>query len=318
LDVEVAVNNVVISPDEYTVDYGDSSTAAVTFDTAPASGAVIVVLESDPITGLELRIFQDMRGVQATYRMTPATTTTLTQNLYTNSDIVYVDDAGALAEPDLDNNIWGVLTVNGERIMYRERDLVTNTVSSLLRGTAGTAATDHLIPVTWNIANSYVNGQIVNDSDVFYTAIQNVPSSEAVPISDTEYWALTISPILVYNLNRDNLAPVIYQDRIVGSDTLANGTTTIFTADVDLSLEDSTFDQQAVLVYVGGLLQTSGYAVTGDNPVTIEFDTAPTAGYQVTIQIRQGLGWYGAGSTTAYDGIGLQYTDTLAAQFFRG
>jgi hypothetical protein len=202
--------------------------------------------------------------------------------------------------------------------MYRERDLVTNTVSSLLRGTAGTAATDHLIPVTWNIANSYVNGQIVNDSDVFYTAIQNVPSSEAVPISDTEYWALTISPIVVYNLNRDNLAPVIYQDRIVGSDTLANGTTTIFTADVDLSLEDSTFDQQAVLVYVGGLLQTSGYAVTGDNPVTIEFDTAPTAGYQVTIQIRQGLGWYGAGSTTTYDGIGLQYTDTLAAQFFRG
>jgi hypothetical protein len=99
---------------------------------------------------------------------------------------------------------------------------------------------------------------------------------------------------------------------------LANGTTTIFTADVNLSLEDSTFDEQAILVYVGGLLQTSGYTVTGNNPVTIEFDTAPTAGYQVTIQIRQGLGWYGAGSTTTYDGIGLQYTDTLAAQFFRG
>jgi hypothetical protein len=270
LDVEVAVNNIIISPDEYTVDYGDSTTAAVTFDTAPASGAVIVVLESDPITGLELRIFQDMRGVQATYRMTPATTTTLTQTLYTNSDIVYVDDAGALAEPDLDNNIWGVLTVNGERIMYRERNTITNTVSSLLRGTAGTAVDLH-------------------------------PTGS-----------------IVYNLNRDNLAPVIYQDRIVGSETLANGTTTIFTADVNLSLEDSTFDEQAILVYVGGLLQTSGYTVTGVDTVTIEFDTAPTAGYQVTIQIRQGLGWYGAGSTTAYDGVGLQYTDTLAAQFFRG
>jgi hypothetical protein len=270
LDVEVAVNNIIISPDEYTVDYGDSTTAAVTFDTAPASGAVIVVLESDPITGLELRIFQDMRGVQATYRMTTATTTTLTQTLYTNSDIVYVADAGALAEPDLDNNIWGVLTVNGERIMYRERDTITNTVSSLLRGTAGTAVDLHS------------TGSIV------------------------------------YNLNRDNLAPVIYQDRIVGSETLANGTTTIFTADVNLSLEDSTFDEQAILVYVGGLLQTSGYTVTGVDTVTIEFDTAPTAGYQVTIQIRQGLGWYGPGSTTAYDGVGLQYTDTLAAQFFRG
>jgi hypothetical protein len=202
--------------------------------------------------------------------MTTATTTTLTQTLYANSDVVYVDDAGALAEPDLANNIWGVLTVNGERIMYRERDTITNTVSSLLRGTAGTAVDLHS------------TGSIV------------------------------------YNLNRDNLAPVIYQDRIVGSETLANGTTTIFTADVNLSLEDSTFDEQAILVYVGGLLQTSGYTVTGVDTVTIEFDTAPTAGYQVTIQIRQGLGWYGAGSTTTYDGIGLQYTDTLAAQFFRG
>jgi len=317
LDVEVAVNNVVISPDQYTVS-SDSTVAEVTFNTAPANGSVIVVLESDPITGLELRIFQDMRGVQATYRMTPATTTELIQTLYPDQDTIYVNDAGALAEPDLANNVWGVLTVNGERIMYRERNLITNTVSSLLRGTAGTAATDHLIPVIWNIANSYTKGQIVNDSDVFYTAIQNVPSSEAVPISDTEYWARTISPILVYNLNRDNLAPVIYQDHYVGSNTLADGTTTIFTADVDLSQEDSTFDEQAVLVYVGGLLQTSGYSVTGDNPVTVQFTTAPTAGYQVTIRVRQGLSWYGAGSTTAYDGVGLEYTNTEAAEFFRG
>ena len=104
----------------------------------------------------------------------------------------------------------------------------------------------------------------------------------------------------------------------MGSVTLANGSATIFTADVDLSLEDSTFDVQAIQVYVGGLLQTTGYTITGINPVTVEFDTAPTAGYQVTIQIRQGLGWYGPGSNTTYDGVGLQYTDTVAAQFFRG
>jgi hypothetical protein len=270
LDVEVAVDNVVISPDEYTVNASDSTVAEVTFNTAPALGAVIVILEVDPVTGLELRIFQDMRGVQATYRMTTATTTALAQTLYANDDVVYVDDAGALAEPDLANNMWGVLTVNGERIMYRERDLVENTVSSLLRGTAGTAVDLHSV-----------------DS-------------------------------IVYNLNRDNLAPMIYQNQYVGSSTLANGTATIFTADIDLSLEDSTFDSQAVLVFVGGIRQTTGYSVTGDNPVTVEFDTAPTTGYQVTIQVRQGLGWYGAGSTTVYDGVGLQYTDTLAAQFFRG
>ena len=264
-DVEVAVNNVVVAPSTYT--FAGSS---ITFSTAPANGAVIVILENEPNPGIELRIFQDMRGVQATYRMTAATTTALAVNLEIDSDIVYVNNAGALAEPDLANNIWGVLTVNSERIMYRERNLLTDSVSGLLRGTAGTAVTAH-------VAGS-----------------------------------------IVYNLNRDNLAPVIYQNHYVRSSTLADGTTTEFTANIDLSLEDSTFDSQAVLVYVGGIRQTTGYTVIGDSPVSVEFATAPTAGYQVTIQVLQGLGWYGAGSTTVYDGVGLQYTDTVAAQFFRG
>ena len=38
--------------------------------------------------------------------------------------------------------------VNGERIMYRERNLVNNTISSLLRGTAGTAAANHAVGST--------------------------------------------------------------------------------------------------------------------------------------------------------------------------
>ena len=66
------------------------------------------------------------------------------------------------------------------------------------------------------------------------------------------------------------------------------------------------------------LFRSTGYSVTGDNPVTVQFDTAPSAGYQVTIQIRQALSWYGAGSTTVYDGNGLQYTTTPAAEFFLG
>ena len=262
--VVVAVDNIVVAPTGYTF-----NGTSVVFAIPPGGGSQIVILQSDPVAGLELRIFQDMRGVQATYRMTPATTTVLTQNLAVNGDIVHVDNAGALAEPDLANNIWGVLTVNGERIMYRERNLVANTVSSLLRGTAGTAVDSHAVGAT------------------------------------------------VYNLNRDNLAPVIYQNQYVGSESTGDGSTTTFTADVDLSLEDSTFDAQAIQVYVGGLLQTTGYTVTNDNPVTVEFDTAPTAGYQVTIQIRQGLGWYGTGSTE-YGGTPLQDTDTPAAQFFRG
>jgi hypothetical protein len=92
---------------------------------------------------MAFRIFQDMRGVQATYRITENATTVLTEMLDSSDDIIYVEDASRLDQPDLDKNIWGVLTVNGERIMYRNRDIENNTVSSLRRGTAGTAAAAH-------------------------------------------------------------------------------------------------------------------------------------------------------------------------------
>jgi hypothetical protein len=92
---------------------------------------------------MAFRIFQDMRGVQATYRITENSTTVLTQQLDSYDDVIYVNDVSKLDEPDINKNIWGVLTVDGERIMYRNRDVVNNTVSSLRRGTAGTAVAEH-------------------------------------------------------------------------------------------------------------------------------------------------------------------------------
>jgi len=92
---------------------------------------------------MAFRIFQDMRGVQATYRITPETTTTTTAAVAITDDVIHVANAGALIEPNLDANIWGVVTIDAERIMYRERNTIDNTISSLLRGTAGTAITAH-------------------------------------------------------------------------------------------------------------------------------------------------------------------------------
>jgi hypothetical protein len=233
---------------------------------------VVAQLFTDSVVpeAMEFRIFQDMRGVQATYRMTPATTTYLTQPLRKDQDVIYVDNAGALTQPNLSNNIWGIITINGERIMYRELDLDSNTVSSLMRGTAGTAVAEHAV-----------------DS-------------------------------IVYNLGQGNLAPAIYQDQIVYTNTLADGATTTFTADnIDLSALTLSFAEQAILVYVAGLRVTTGYTVDSVAPVTITFNTAPTAGYEVSIRVRQALGWYypGDGST---DGQALQVTQTDAARFFRG
>jgi hypothetical protein len=240
--------------------------------TIDVTDVVVAELFTDSIVpeAMEFRIFQDMRGVQATYRMTPATTTTLVEPLLASEDIIYVNDAAALTEPNLAINLWGVITINGERIMYRVLDLVNNTVSSLLRGTAGTAAADHSTGST------------------------------------------------VYNIGRGNLAPAVYQDHVLYTNTLADGSTTTFTAaNIDLSALKLSFAEQAILVYVAGIRVYSGYTVDSVAPATITFDTAPTAGYEVSIRVRQALGWYGPGVKPT-NGQALQVTQTDAARFFRG
>jgi hypothetical protein len=92
---------------------------------------------------IAFRIFQDMRGLQTTYRITQQTTTVLVAPLSTADDIIYVQDAGALSQPNLPLGIFGLITINGERIAYRYRDTANNTVSGLRRGTAGTGAANH-------------------------------------------------------------------------------------------------------------------------------------------------------------------------------
>lgn len=213
---------------------------------------------------IAFRIFQDMRGLQSTYRITNSTTTTLVQDLLAGDDIIHIADAGALSKPNLEQGIFGLITINGERIAYRNRDTVANTVSGLRRGTAGTAAADH-----------------ITGADV-------------------------------YDIGYGNLLPVEYQNYTASENFLANGSTTVFTTEIVVT------DAAAVEVYVGGVLQTSGYTVGAVNPVAVTFATAPTENYQVTISVSKGKSWYEPGTGTASNGIPLQEQETLAARFIRG
>jgi hypothetical protein len=109
---------------------------------------------------MAFRIFQDMRGVQATYRITDATSTFLTQTLSATADVIHVDNAGKLSEPDLPNGVFGVITINGERIMYRNRNVGANTITGLMRGTAGTGASEHalvLLCTIWDVVICCMN-----------------------------------------------------------------------------------------------------------------------------------------------------------------
>ena len=227
---------------------------------------------------MSFRIFQDMRGLQATYRITPSTTTTLVQPLAQGDDVIYLTDANAVDQPEVAKNIWGVLTINGERIMYRERDIATNTVSSLLRGTAGTAEADH------------ATGSLVYDMG-----------------------AGNLAPVEYQNYIASNIDTVTRQYPVANGTTTTFATN--INLGTDLS---STNLELAVEVYVGGTLITSGYTFNSDDPVNITFATAPASGSEVAILVRRGVDWYNPGTGTPSDGVPLQDTENQIARFLRG
>jgi len=123
----------------------------------------------------------------------------------------------------------------------------------------------------------------------------------------------------VYNIGLGNLLPAEYQDYVNSNSFLGNGSTTTYVAtNVDTSNVPSGIRNETVEVYVGGALQTSGYTITGDSPVSVVFSTAPADGVGITILVRRGVTWYHQGDGTASDGVPLQETNTIPARFLRG
>jgi len=283
VEVEVCVNNELIDPENYTF-----SGTGITFDTAPTSNAVIVILEVDPATTvLEFRIFQDMRGIQATYRMTDSSTTELTQELSVTDDIIYVADASALTIPNFDINLWGVLTVNGERIMYREIDFFNNTVSSLRRGTAGTAVDSHSAgSLVYNLGRTNL---LIEEYQDYYDS--------SVTLSDgttTVFSAASNIIIDQYNAEFIDRAILVYVGGILQ----------------ELSVDYEIGNGFDVALYGTGLFDNSAQQIVFFNP--------PPAGREVLVTVRRGTTWYQPGEYLPSNGVALQYTNTKPAQFFKG
>jgi hypothetical protein len=252
---------------------------------------------------MAFRIFQDMRGVQATYRITLETSTTTTAAVTAIADIIQVADASALPEPNFAINVWGVITIDAERIMYRERDTVNNTVSGLLRGTAGTAATAHangatvyslgrgnLLPQDQDYidSNSFMgdNSTIEYNTDI---VVDNRPlayigGSVEVNLNgttiDPDLYTLTqVEPVAV----RFNATPTLgVQVRVTVTYLDSTSTFQEFTA--------TGFSQTFVTSLPIGLEEQASNTFTLDdfNPVTITFDTAPPVDHVVYIRNQRG------------------------------
>ena len=255
---------------------------------------VAVTQFTNSITPEEMayRIFQDMRGVQATYRITRETTTQVAISVTATATEIQVVNAAALSEPNLELGIFGVVIIDGERIMYRERDLSLNKISSLMRGTAGTAAADHAAgtDVTdlgrGNLLEAEYQNRIVSDTTL----------SDG---STSVYYAPSID---IDNAFQDSSSDILALEVYVGGTRQYAYSETATTSQYPWIVTD--FDPVAVEF------------LTDSDPVTPTL--LPPAGVEVTILVRRGQSWYEPGVGTASNGVALQDTNTAAARFLRG
>jgi hypothetical protein len=239
---------------------------------------------------IAFRIFQDMRGAQFSYRITASSTTLLAETLLATDDVIYLVDASRVSEPNLEQGLFGQITINGERITYRTRNTANNTLSGLRRGTAGTGAADHIAGA----------------------AVYDIGIGNLLPI---EYQNYVLKESIIANGTQVSFtAP----DLIVGYGSLEPyGSTPFSSGDVDFEpgsyAYGETAPEQYIEVYVGGSKVTQGYTIPSYDPVVVVFDIAPPAGVEVTIQVYRGKSWYLPNSD-----MPLQEQPTLAARFIRG
>ena len=114
----------------------------ITVTTSPYANANtssnIVVANAQQVV---YRVHRDMEGSSEFLRI--RTGTTLNANLSLNDRTISVANASVLPRPTLGNP--GVLWVESERITYKERDISSNIISGITRGTRGTTAEDHIV-----------------------------------------------------------------------------------------------------------------------------------------------------------------------------
>jgi hypothetical protein len=299
--------------------------------TLPAQSELVITVFTQSVVPnpMAFRIFQDMRGVQATYRITPSTTTVTTASVAANDDIIYVSNINALQEPDFNSNVWGVITIDAERIMYRYRDTVNGTISGLMRGTAGTAVTAHNNGATvYNIGRGNL---LPKDYQDYIVSSSTISTGTATYIAEDinllpEDSTLRLDALEVY------VGGIKQSEHFIG-----DGSTLEFALSGIVALTDSVVTINGVLQVDGvdysidttaltfvtapaseTIVQVSSYTLIANNPVEIAFETAPAAGLEVLILVRRGVTWYQQGDGTPSNGKPLQLTNTVAARFLRG
>jgi hypothetical protein len=306
-----------------------------------ASNDVVAITEFAEDTvpdAMAFRIFQDMRGNQTTYRITAQSTTTLTADLSATADVAYVDNVLNLSEPNLTEGLFGVVTIDGERITYRERNVPANAILGLSRGTAGTAASTHSAGsevydmgignrMPQSDQNYIVSETFVGDGSTTSFVTANLGNVASFGDSSTVF----ADSIEVYVGGIRARPGVPVAEVIVGNTyTIASiGDTDWYAMGLPLDqypapgVVFTVTDLGTGTGIVGTSISTHYYQLSNWDPLTFTFLTAddlpaPESGIEVTFLERRGINWYQPGTNTASNGQPLQLTDTEQARFLRG
>ena len=243
--------------------------------------AVTIVTNKQVPDDIGFRIFKDMNDAQVLFRIDPANITRLARPVGLTDETIYVEDVNALGAPNLDYNRRGVMTIGGERITFTEIDYENNSVSGLMRGTAGTGASVH------------AQGDLVYD--LSFDNFVPIEYQNRYDIEDI--YANGTNTVFTYNTIR-----------LDGQGFVPTGKTL-----AEL--------QELLIVRVAGTRIFTGYSVTAQTSttITVTFTTPPTDGVLVQLGLYQGRVLYNQNTTvfpyTASDGIPLQETRNRGADF---
>ena len=281
------------------------------------AGQILAVTEfTDSVTPnpIAFRIFQDMRGVQITYRITQKSTAIVSQEVLATDETIFVDNLSDLTEPNLPNGVFGVVTINGERIMYRNRDFEIGAITGLFRGTAGTGAANHAVG---SQVYDMGSGNLLMKQWQDYVDVDN-------QLGDGSTVSFTADNLELSNFPTEGFSSEPFD--YAGIYEYVDGEWVRSPASNAFNGEPGSYDYgkspaEYIEVFIGGIRQLSGYSVAFEplSPfITVTFDVPPPDGQMVTLLVRHGKSWYTPGVYEPSNGLALQETDNPAARFLCG
>jgi hypothetical protein len=266
--VWVSINGkYLVAGDQYIINQS-ATTSILTLSVASVSvtDIIAVTIRTGNLVpdALSYRVYHDMRGNRTIARITDKSTTKLTQQLLSTDDVIYVDNASNLSEPNLPNGQFGLITIGGERITYRTRDTINNTLSGLRRGTAGSGAATHAVG-----ALVYDIGKV----NILPIEYQDVTTTEQF-VGNGSNRTFTTEQLTLNN----NITSVVQVSK--GGTVLTNGYSVTTGNTVTVTLDTAPTAGEQITI---SILQGRSFYQTGDNTpsngVSLQQTNSPIARY---------------------------------------